>query len=190
MKTVAKSSKRFFNVLFIASLILGCSKEETPIDQTPQGTFLTFTTVSNGKQNNTVLYSKWIPSQFPNSSQNSSEVFSLPLINSKFLNLEKDVILVYGKRNNIFSLPVTMPQDAESYIVELIKVANGTSTRLRVTSLLLDPLQDIFFRPSANAEFRVVIVPGEKLFGLSSKGPSDLGKMTYREIVEHFSIPQ
>jgi len=172
-------------ILFSLLLSVSCSKENDP-EEVVDGAFLTFKTTTNN--NSTILYSKWIPSQFPNSSQNSSEIFDLPLIKNNFFNPEKDLIIVYGKRNNIFPLPVTMPQDAESYSVELLQGINGTTTRLRVTSLLLDPLQDIFFNPNFNATFRVVIVPSEKVLSLKSADRLDFQKMTYEELASYFEL--
>ncbi|WP_273568794.1 hypothetical protein [Maribacter halichondriae] len=179
---------RLISGISILILTLSCSKEETQPEEIEEGTFLTFETKKKG--NSTVLYSKWITSQFPNSSLNSSEIWNLPLIKNSYLDLEKDLILVYGRRNNIFPLPVTMPQDAESYIIEFIPVALGIIPRLRVTSLDLSGLQDIFFRPSAGAEFRVVIVPSEKLLPLKSGKMQDYQKMTYHELADYFNITE
>ncbi|MEM8509127.1 MAG: hypothetical protein AAF717_14945 [Bacteroidota bacterium] len=174
-------------VILNGVLWVSCSKEND-VEEIPDEAFLTFKTTPEG--NSSVLYSKWIPSQFPVSSQNSSEIFDLPLIHNKFFDLEKDVILVYARRNNIFSLPVTLPLDVESYSVELLQGAKGTTTRLRVTALQLAPLQDIFFNPNFDAAFRVVIVPSEKLLPLKSKATTDFQKMTYEAFRTRFGLAE
>jgi|GEM_PF-4332483 len=175
-------------VIFLSlTLFVSCSKENSTEEGFDE-TFLTFKTSTKG--NSTVLYSKWIPSQFPNSSQNSSEIFNLPLIKNGLFNPEQDVIVVYARRNNIFPLPVTMPENAESYSIELLQGVNGTTTRLRVTSLLLDPLQDIFFNPNFNSTFRIVIVPGEKLLPLKSKATAAFQKIPYEALASHFALPE
>ena len=183
-----KSIKVIFAAIFVSTLsLVSCSKESSS-EETLEGTFLSFST--NTKGSSTVLYSKWLPSQFPNSSQNSSEFFDLPLIKNSQFDPKKDAILVYGRRNNTFPLPATFPQDAESYTIELLHGINGTAIRLRVTSLLLDPLQDIFFNPGFNATFRVVIVPGEKLLPLNSKTGGKLQKIPYEALAAQFRIHQ
>ena len=175
-------------IIILSSILLVSCSTESAAEEVLDGEFLTFKTAT--KHNSTVLYSKWIASQFPNSSLNSSEFFNLPLIKNSLFNPQKDVIMVYGRRNTIFTLPVTMPQDAESYMVEVVAGVNGTTTRLRVTSLDLSALQDIFFRPSANAEFRVVIIPGEKLLGLKSSVFKNFEKMTYEQFTDHFELTE
>ncbi|WP_273568777.1 hypothetical protein [Maribacter halichondriae] len=188
MKNLMKISQWLCCVLFVTSLVLSCTKENATLDGSIQGEFLKFETASEKNNKNNVLYSAWLPSQLPNSSQSSSEFFQLPLIQNKFLNLDEDLVMVYGRRNNIFTLPITMPQDAESYMVELLPGVKGTTVRLRVTSLDLGPLQDIFFRPSAKAQFRVVIVPGEKLLSFKSANSPDFEKMTYAEVAHYFNL--
>ncbi len=174
-------------IIILSGILLASCSKEGEVEEVLDGEFLAFNTVTKG--NGTVLYSKWISSQFPNSSVNSSEFFNLPMIKNGLFNPQKDVIMVYGRRNTIFTLPVTMPQDTESYMIEILAVVNGTTVRLRVTSLDLSALQDIFFRPSANAAFRVVIIPGEKLLGLKANVSKNFEKMSYEDIVEQFDIP-
>lgn len=183
-----KNINGIFAVILLSSLVLvSCSKDNSA-EEALEGTFLSFNT--NTKGSSSVLYSKWLPSQFPNSSQNSSEFFNLPLIKNSQFDPTRDAILVYGRRNNTFPLPTTLPQDAESYTIELLHGVNGTTVRIRVTSLLLDPLQDIFFNPGFNATFRVVIVPGEKLLplSLSSKTVGELQNIPYETLASQFSI--
>ena len=181
-----KRIKSISMTIFLGSMLfMACSKENSE-EEVVEETFLSFKTTTKG--NSAVLYSKWIPSQFPNSSQNNSEFFDLPQIENSLFNPKKDAILVYGRRNNTFLLPTTMPQDAESYVVELITGINGTTTRIRVTSLLLDPLQDIFFNPNFNAAFRVVIVPGEKLLPLNSKKTSTFQNASYETLAKDFGL--
>ncbi len=183
-----KFTKRFFSILFIASLMMACSKESDSLEEPLQSTYLKFAKASNNKDK--VLYSDWLKSQFPTSSSNNTEFFNLPLIQNKFLDLDKDLMLVYGKRNSIFNLPVTIPASLESYAVELLPGPIGTTTRLRVSSLDLSQLQDIFFRSTAEAQFRVIIIPGEKLLSIKSKSLVNFEKMTYEEIATYFRISE
>ena len=183
-----KSIKVIFPVILLSTLFLGSCSKDTSAEEALEGTFLSFT--ANTKGSSPVLYSKWLPSQFPNSSLNSSEFFNLPLIKNNQFDPKQDAILVYGRRNNTFPLPATFPQDAESYTIELLHGVNGTTVRIRVTSLLLDPLQDIFFNPGFNAAFRVVIVPGEKFLPLSTKPGGAFQTIPYETLASQFSIDE
>lgn len=166
-----------------------CSKEEIIAEEeATQEVYLKFNT--NGKNESPVLYSDWLKSEFPTSSQNNSEFYNLPTINSTFFDADKDLMFVYGKRNNIFNVPVTIASSLESYSVELLPFPFTTIVRLRVSSIDLAPLQNIFFRATAESQFRIVIVPGEKLLNLSSKGAVDFKKMTYQELIAYFDIPE
>ncbi|MEX0275870.1 MAG: hypothetical protein AB3N16_15975 [Flavobacteriaceae bacterium] len=172
----------------LALCLLSCSKvDSSEVDLIGEQTYLQFKT-ANGKSDDTIYYTKWLKSGFPNSSKLASEIWDLPLIKHDYFNPTKDLIMVYGRKGNIFSIPVTLPQDNESYSVELIQGANGTTTRLRVTSLDLTGLQDIFFRPSGGASFRIVIVPSQKLLGLKASGLKNLEKMSHEEIATYFGI--
>lgn len=190
MQTKIKFTSRFFIVFFAIQflLLLACSKENITGEEAAQEVYLKFDT--NSKSGSTVLYSNWIKSEFPTGSQNNSEFFSLPFIKKKFFDADKDLLFVYGKRNNIFNLPVTIAASLESYSVELMPNPFATTVRLRVSSIDLAPLQNIFFRATAESQFRVIIVPSEKLLGLKSKKTVDFEKMTYKEIAEYFGIPQ
>ncbi len=185
-----RNSHKFQMVLFtIIITMLSCSKEETQIQEELEAEFLQFSISSKVNGNEAVLYSDWIPSGFPNSSSNNSEIWDFPLVENSLFNPDKDLLLVYGKKGNVFTLPVTMPIDDESYIVELLPGKIGTTTRLRATSLSLGPLQDIFFRPSSKARFRIVIVPGEKLLTLKTGVFPEIQKMSYAEVSTRFNIP-
>ncbi len=165
-----------------------CSKEESSaMDQLEESAFLQFKT-EKGNNAEIIYYTDWLKSGFPNSSTAATEIWDLPLIKEGYFNPAKDLIMVYGQRNNIFTLPVTLPQDVESYLVELIPSTNGTLTRLRVTALDLTPLQDIFFRPLAGASFRVVIIPSQKLLDLKSTYSKTFEKMTYDELEAYFGL--
>lgn len=183
--------KKLQSIAIILTMSIGlfsCSKESASSEESVQEVYLKFKNISNNKDK--VLYSNWLKSQFPTSSLNNTEFFNLPLIQNKFLDLDKDLVLVYGKRNNIFNLPVTIPASLESYAVELISGPMGTTTRLRVSSLDLSPLQDIFFRSTAEAQFRVIIIPGEKLLSLKSETAVNFEKMTYLELSRYFGLPE
>ena len=169
-------------------VVFSCSKEEaSAIDQLEESTFLQFKT-EKGKNAETIYYTDWLKSGFPNSSQAVSETWDLPLIKEEYFDPAKDLIMVYGQRNIIYTLPATLPQDVESYLAELIPLTNGTLTRIRVTSLNLNPLQDIFFRSSAGATFRVVIIPSQKLLDLKSHNSKTFEKMSYNELAAYFGL--
>lgn len=176
-------------VIILFFWTVSCSKDEAVEDVEEQAEFLKFKIAS--KTNGTVLYSNWLKSQFPTSSLNNSEFFSLAHIQKEFFDADKDLMLVYGKRNTIFNLPVTIPASLESYSVELITSIPGvTMVRLRVSSLDLAALQNIFFRATAEAQFRVVIIPGEKLIDLNSKHSADFENMSYQELHDYFELPE
>lgn len=182
----------FATLLFVLSFLSSCTKSDE--SQTPyvESKELKFTSATSKNQNSTVLYSDWIASGFPNSSLSGAEFFDIPLIKKEYFDSDKDLLIVYGKRNSVMQLPVTIPTSSESYMVELAPSTNGTIPRLRVTSLhwATEALQDIFFRPEKKAKFRVVIISGNKLIGLKSSNRPKFQKMTYEEITSYFEIPK
>ena len=162
-----KTSMKILVLGLLLTCLGSCSKEEPEFANLEDGEYLQFNTVVDKSQNSTVLYSNWVPTGFPETSLSGAEFFDLPLIKKSLFDSEKDLVIVYGKRNSVMPLPLTIPQDSESYMVELAPVEKGTIVRIRVaaTNWATEALQTIFFRPSMNSKFRVVIVPGEKLFG-------------------------
>lgn len=187
-----KTTKTLRAAIFMIIICLtACTKnEDLEIDFIGESEFLKFNTTTNKNQSGPVLYSEWIPSGFPNSSLSGAEFFDLPLIKKDFYDIDKDIIIFYGKRNSVSQLPVTIPVSSESYMVELFPATNVTIPRIRVTSLhwATEALQDIFFRPSLKAAFRVVIIPGEKLLSFKSNDSTDFEKMTYEEIAAYFEL--
>ena len=185
MKPFQKLRGILWMLLFIT---FSCTEEESSaIEELEEASFLQFKT-EKGSNAEIIYYTDWIKSGFPNSSPAATEIWDLPLIKEEYFNPSKDLIMVYGQRNNIFTLPVTLPQDVESYLVELIPLNNATLTRLRVSSLDLAPLQDIFFRPLAGSSFRVVIIPSQKLLDLKSTYSNAFEKMTYKELEAYFGL--
>ena len=188
--------KPISNFLFILglsiSLTISCAKEEEPIVVDPEGAeFLQFKKSESGSTAGTILYSNWVKTEFSNSSLFGSEQWHLPYIPNDLLNLEKDLVIIFAKRNNLFQLPMAAPTSNEYYTTDFGHYYKGILAWIRVyaNDWQTQPLNDIFFGANTDAMFRVMIVPGEKHFELGSKGAVGLNEMSYKEIVAMFNIP-
>ncbi|WP_273568775.1 collagen-like triple helix repeat-containing protein [Maribacter halichondriae] len=219
MKTKSKFIRRFFTILFAASLLLACSKDgdQGPIGPQgekgeqglpgpdgPQGeTGAQGATGSQGEAGQdgqdgaqgepgtaNVYFSDWIPSEFPASSTESSLQFQFSLTQEARDIIEDGAILVYARRNTVFSIPWTMRNEptypSQTYAYEVVASA---FLRIWVTALDSDSLSNIFFKSTFQAEFRYVVIANSS--GSDSSGKkTDFTKMTYEEITAHFNIPE
>ncbi len=192
MKTKMKFTKRFFSVLFIASLMMACSKDDGKDGAVgPQGV--------QGEQgpaggqgepgadgetgSANVIYSDWIVSGFENDIMSDFATFSIdaPLLTDEIIN--NGVVLVYGRNGSIvYPIPATFPSIEEAYYIR-IPVAGGT-LQIRVYSLDGSDVGSTLFD-----EYRYILIPGATSAGKSATS-KDFSKMTYEEIVEHFGIEE
>ena len=169
-----------------------CSKnEESPIEENIDGTYLQFSTSTSKDQNDMVLYSNWVKTEFPQSSNFGSVQWHLPYIPNELLNLDQDLVVIFAKRNHLFQLPMTAPTSNEHYTTDFGKYPKGVLSTIRVYAYdwQTEPLNDIFFGANTEAMFRVVIVPGEKMFELSSTNSKTIESFTYEELASRFNIP-
>ncbi len=202
MKTKMKFTKRFFSVLFIASLMMACSKDDGQDGATgPAGSQGEQGVAgqdgadgAQGEQGNTgtanVVYSDWIPSEFNGMAAASTAEQLLVSFGVVEFNRDTDVVLVYGRRPSnalffdIYQLPFTLPSQDEQYRYRLTQGSGFTALRASHTNLVGGVNIFTFF-----SDYRYVVIPG----GISSSGKvssKDYSKMTYEEIVEHFNIPE
>lgn len=192
MKTKMKFTKRFFSVLFIASLMMACSKDDgndgavgpqgAQGEQGPAGA-----QGESGEDGETgtanVIYSDWIVSGFEDDIMSTSSTFEIdaPLLTDEIIN--NGVILVYGRTPSIvYPLPATFPNTQEAYYIR-IPVSGGT-LQVRVRTLDGSDVGGTIFD-----EYRYILIPGGTSAGKSAAS-KDYSKMTYEEIVEHFNIPE
>ncbi len=177
----------------IISLIISCTKQEDPtVIDTADVEFLQFEKSESGSTEGTILYSDWVKTEFSNSSIYGSEQWHLPHIPNELLNLEKDLVIIFAKRNHLFQLPMAAPTSNEYYTTDFGQYSKGVLGWIRVYAYDWEtqPLNDIFFGVNTDAMFRVMIVPGQKLFDLSSKGTViAFENMSYEEIAIKFNIP-
>ena len=169
-----------------------CSKsEEILVEESIDGTYLQFSTSKSNDQNDMVLYSNWVKTEFPQSSNFGSLQWHLPYIPNELLNLDQDLVLIFAKRNHLFQLPMTAPTSNEHYTTDFGKYAKGVLASIRVYAFnwQTEPLNDIFLGTNTEAMFRVVIVPGEKMFELSSTDSKTIESFTYDELASRFNIP-
>ncbi len=200
MKTKMKFTKRFFSVLFIASLMMACSKDDGQDGATgPAGSQGEQGVAgqdgadgTQGEQGETgtanVIYSDWISTDFLLPGALESNLMGLEVFNATELNPVIDVVLVYGQRDTdsnadgIYPLPFILASQDEYYSFGLYDTTGGTSLRINVSTLDGGTNLFNFFQ-----SFRYVIIPG----GNADSGKStsiDYGKMSYKEVVTHFNI--
>tara|TARA_R110002020_G_scaffold122487_8_gene278108 strand:- start:79853 stop:80119 length:267 start_codon:yes stop_codon:yes gene_type:complete len=86
---------------------------------------------------------------------------------------------------------MTSPTSNEHYTTDFGKYPKGALASIRVYAFnwQTEPLNDIFFGANTEAMFRVVIVPGEKMFDLSSTNSIHIESFTYEEWANRFNIP-
>lgn len=199
----------FLGILFMASLVLACSKEGEigPIgpqgprgqqgqqgetgtqgpagpeggqgDQGPAGT--------KGDQGDpgtaNVIYSEWFPSNFtdPTNSPTASFEIIAPEITEEIR--DTGVVLVYGKRSiHVYSLPDTFTN--EHWYFQL-NDQNLDHLLIWVETTDGTNISTPFFNFGV---FRYVIIPGGVPSAGKSTSDQDYTKMSYESIVERFNI--
>lgn len=181
-----------FALLGLVFSTTSCTKsEEILIEENIDGTYLQFSTSTSKDQNDVVLYSNWVKTEFPKSSNSGSLQWHLPYIPNELLNLDQDLVVIFAKRNHLFQLPMTAPTSNEHYTTDFGKYPKGVLASIRVYAFnwQTEPLNDIFFGANTEAMFRVVIVPGEKMFELSSNNSITIESFTYEDLASKFNIP-
>lgn len=196
MKTKMKLTKRFFGTLFIASLLMACSKDGNDGATGPQGAQgeqgpagaqgengLDGADGQTGTAN--VIYSPWLDSGFntPIASPVGSFSIDAPEITQEII--DSGIILVYGKDdgNVIYALPVTLHNSStdETYYFSF---EDPGILEIHVAEINSAFLNEIFI----DNEFRYVIIPGGNPTSGKSASLVDYSKMTYEEIAAHFNI--
>lgn len=189
MKTRIKWTDRLFSLLFIASLLLACSKEDDATGpQGPAGAVgQNGQDGAPGEKGETgtanILYSDWLEADWGNVNDDYAEFFiEAPEITQQII--DTGLILAYGKTTSgqFFLLPTSVfnVTTIENYLVAVDEL--GT---LKI--LVKETNNQILGTPVLN-RFRFVIVPdGMPLSGKSAT--IDFSKMTYKELADHFGIP-
>ena len=192
-----KFTKQVFSLLFIASLLFACSKEDGQDGaigpagaQGEQG--VAGTDGADGAQGETgtanVIFSDWIPVDYLLPGALESNLQGLGTFTESELNRATDVVLVYGQRDTesatdgVYALPYILASQDEYYSFMLAD-ASSTSTSLRATVNTLDGGTNLF---NFFQQYRYMIIPG----GVSDSGKSslDYSKMSYEEVAAHFGI--
>ena len=212
--TTKKFTKHVFSLIFIASLVLACSKEDGQDGATgpagPQGeqgiagaNGADGADGEQGEQGETgtanVIYSDWFPVDYILPGAQDENLMGLEVFNDSELNPLTDVVLVYGQRDTdsdadgIYPLPFILPSQNEYYAFALFDVSGGTGLQVRVSTL--DGGTNIF---TFFNNYRYVIIPGGHSEA-GNTGPGGLGgksatvdytKMSYKEITSFFNIPE
>lgn len=210
-----KSKIKFLSYLVLAVLIVSCSKDDgedgaigpqgAQGEQGPAGA--TGADGQEGAQGETgeqgatgtanVIYSDWIDSEFAANIASSSASFSIsaPLMTDDII--DEGVVLVFGRSNpslingdtNVYPLPIVFgAARQQSYYFRLEQ-----AEQLDIVVVANEEGEDVgtpFF-----GEYRYVLIPGGQSTGGSggpggpSGKPIDYSKMSYKEIIEHFNIP-
>lgn len=196
---IMKFTKQLFSLIFVASLLFACSKEDGqdgaigPVGaQGEQGVVGTDgADGTQGEQGETgtanVIFSDWVAENFFNPNPSEINAMQLNEFSSGEFNIATDVILVYGGNNifsnyEVFQLPYIRNLNVQ-YGFELLGNADENITTLNITGSTLDG-------SSANYSyfdfFRYIIIPGGN--STSGKSTIDYTKMTYEEVAAHFEI--
>lgn len=186
-----KAIKRITHILFVGICMLACSPEDGTDGVTgPQGE--QGLVGPQGEQGEigaaNVIYSDWIPSDFPEGGGLLQKLFVLAStneINSLNVNLDTSTVMVYGRGDVLlvvgdetFPLPyITGAGDRYTFTV------NDEQIRaVGLTSNVANNDFDVF------DDYRYIIIPGAQSTGGKSSS-INYNKMTYQEIAEHFNIP-
>ncbi|MEX0275869.1 MAG: hypothetical protein AB3N16_15970 [Flavobacteriaceae bacterium] len=137
-----------------------------------------------------VIYSDWIQANYLNTNPVPSNVMGLATFSPSELNVANDVVLVYGGNNingdfEIFPLPYL--RNGNIYFTfGLFSPGETGNLQLQIRPYTLDGTNASF---SYFDYFRYVVIPG----GTSTSGKSssiDYTKMSYKEIIALFNIPE
>lgn len=197
-----KISKRFFNLLFVTSLFIACSKDDGQDGATgpagPQGEQGVAGTNGEdgaaGEQGSTgtanVIYSDWIQASYLNPNASPDNVMGLATLSENEFNIATDMVLVYGGNNiasdtyEIFQLAYIHNQNIV-FDFGMFGSSTSSNTNLQIRVNTLDGTNNNF---SYIDFYRYIIIPG----GISTSGKSsiDYSKMTYNEVMAHLNILQ
>lgn len=199
MRTKMKLTRRFFSILFIASLLLACSKDgEDGQDGAtgPQGPVgqdgINGADGQDGEPGTAnVIYSDWFPTEFGNNIATFREHFSIDFPEGSSGIIDTGTLLMYGRVTPtvpvnavpiLFQLPVTRIGAQQHYWY------NTTNANTEIT-ICVQTLDGSNVGPGDWLEdYRYIVIPG----GMASSGKSALleySKMSYEEIAELFNIP-
>ncbi|MGC1471606.1 MAG: hypothetical protein WA775_03350 [Psychroserpens sp.] len=195
-----KITTQLFGLLFITSLLIGCSPEDgrdgtDGIDgingsEGPQG--------ETGTAN--VIYSDWILNDFPSGGGLLQKLFTLASadeINSLNINLNTSAVMVYGRGNILLEigdevLPLPYITGAGARYSFTIK-DDGRILAVGQTSNVADNDFTVF------DDYRYIIIPGGNPVNSNRNSNSksadskssalDYTTMTYEELITHFNIP-
>lgn len=141
-----------------------------------------------------VIYSGWIDTNFLFPGAQETNVQGLEVFNSSELNIDQDVVLVYGRRDvdgdfdGIYALPYLFSNQNEYYGFVFTEVTGGIGLQVRVSSTDGGTNLFTFF-----GDFRYIIIPGGQSAGNHSSENNQVNnyeKMSYKEIVEILNIPE
>ena len=185
MKTKMKFYRRFFSALFIASLLMACSKDGNdgtngaPGPQGEQGP--AGADGADGQNGDTnVIFSEWVNSGFPADVMDTEALFDIdaPALTQEFR--DTGVILVYARTGSItYGLPVVFAEEWEHSYFFRVNVP-GT------LEIAVNSTDGSNVGATAFLQYRYVLVPG----GLAAKSAStvNFSKMTYEEVAAYFGI--
>ena len=204
MRTQMKWATSFMIILLLGVLIMGCSKEgdigpqgqqgEQGIQGEPGVAGQDGTNGIDGEDGEpgtaNVIYSDWIPSGFPGTINDNFEQWEMyaPELTQEIH--DSGVILLYARIGTlIYSIPATFFSSNEYWEFRLLDTTD-TLIAIRVNSIDGGNLGDLYL----DGDFRYVIIPGGIPSSTSSQITSkskalDYSKMSYKEIVERFNIP-
>jgi len=194
-----KILKLFKIVLCLSIFLVSCSGDDGAIGpQGPEG--------EQGLQGDqgdqgeagtaNVIYSDWIGVSFVGVGALETNIQPLAIFSPNELNIDQDVVLVYGKRDGgsdffegIYALPYFFSNQNEYYGFVFEAGAVNSSLQVRVSSTDGGSNLFTFFN-----SFRYVIIPGGQAAGgrsASNKSQADYyAKLSYKEITALFNIPE
>lgn len=140
-----------------------------------------------------VIYSDWIPTEFPNNITTSGAGFDIDALDLTQDIMDKGTVMVFGRNLTIFgfdyfALPFITSGDQHNFRIEKEKV-------LRITAATLSGTPSSQVGSPFFEDYRYVIIPGGKpattgpVIGTISKA-LDYTKMSYEEVVHHFNMPE
>ncbi len=139
-----------------------------------------------------VIYSDWIETNYVLAGAQQTNLQGLEVFSTSELNIDRDVVLVYGKRDvdgTVHGLPYLLSTQNEYYGYTLAEVTGGVGLQVRVFRTDVGTNLFTFFN-----DFRYVVIPGEESAGgrsASSYSQADYyAKLSYKEITALFNIPE
>ncbi len=140
-----------------------------------------------------VIYSGWIPTEFPNNITTPGAGFDIDALDLTKDIMDKGTVMVFGRNLTIFgfdyfALPFITSGNQHNFRIEREKV-------LRITAATLSGAQNSQVGNPFFEDYRYVIVPGGRpattgpVIGNVAKALT-YTKMSYKELVQHFKIPE